>query len=207
MDYEKAFAYVEEQFARHPEHEKKYGYRNRLEHTKRVYMWAKRLLKTEKADVEIVLTSVIFHDVGYTISPKDHPSHSANICREYLEQEGYAQEFIQRVCNHIMHHRDKEMIYDPNTSIEQILLIEADCLDESGVLSMVRDGLEKGLNGACSYQKVYERMCERKIFSDDYQYHCVTNTGLKIIKEKQRLYKELMKSLQYDLFDEFENEA
>ena len=50
MDYEKAFEYVEEQFARHPEHEKKFGYRNRLEHTKRVYMWAKRLLKTEKAD-------------------------------------------------------------------------------------------------------------------------------------------------------------
>ncbi len=201
MDYEKAFLYVEEQFAKHPEHEKKYGYRSRLEHTKRVFMWAKRLLKTEEADEEIVLTSVIFHDVGYTVSPQDHPRQGARICREYLEKEGCGQNFIDKVCRNIIYHRNKEIIYEPQTSIEQILLIEADCLDESGVLSMVRDGLEEGLKGACSYQKVYERMCERKIYSDHYQYHCVTATGLKIIKEKQRLYKELMKSLQYDLYD------
>ncbi len=202
MDYERAFEYVEQIFKNNPHHKAEYRFRDRMEHTRRVFMWAKRLLKEEKADETVVLMSVIFHDVGYVVSPKEHSIYSAKMCREYLEGIGCEQSFIQQVCQNIENHKKKEIIHQPETSMEQILLIEADCLDESGVMSMIRDGIIEGISGGHSYKAVYESMCQRKIYSDNYQYHCVTKTGLALIKEKQRLYKELMQSLKQDLYED-----
>lgn len=200
-DFEKALAYVEEIFLAHPAHRQQYKFRDRLLHTKRALMWADRLLEKEEADADIVRMSVIFHDVGYTVSKQEHAGYSAAICRKYLESIQAENDYIETVCHNILCHGQKERIHNPKTSMELILLIEADCLDESGVLSIIRDGICEGLEGGSDYTHVYHRLCERKIFSDHYEYHCVTKTGLAFIKEKQRLYKEIVKSLAFDLFE------
>lgn len=207
MDYVMEFQYVKELFDENAKHKQEYGFRNKLDHTKRVYAWADRLLKSENADKEIVLTAAIFHDVGYIYSKEEHPTYSAEICKQYLEKAGYENEFIVKVVNIIANHGNKELLYKPNTSIEQILLIEADCLDESCAMSVLRDAISEGMSGVKSYDKVYERLCERSIIKKPISFYCVTDTAKKIWVEKKQLYIQFLDSLKNDLigFDDLVN--
>ena len=70
-------------------------FRNRFEHTKRVLGWAKRIADDlPNVDEEVLLTSAIFHDVGYASGKEDHAINSANIFLEYAKINGFTQEFI-----------------------------------------------------------------------------------------------------------------
>lgn len=104
----------------------------------RVYKWALELLKSERADEDILLMAVLFHDIGYAIAPENHPQSSAEICRKYLADNHFEEEYMDTVCRIIQNHDNKELFHLPDTSIEQILMIEADNLDESGALSILR---------------------------------------------------------------------
>jgi HD superfamily phosphodiesterase len=199
MDNIIEFQYVKELFDENTTHREKFGFRDKFEHTKRVYMWANRLLEQEKADKEVVLMAVIFHDVGYLFSDKEHPRYSAEICREYLEKAHYNHEFIDKVADIIANHGNKELLDDPNTSMEQIILIEADCLDESGAMSVLRDAISEGVSGVESYNKVYKRLCERSIIKKQKKFRCVTVTAKKFWLEKQKLYLSFLNSLKNDL--------
>ena len=199
MDNIVEFQYVKELFDKNTAHKDKFGFRDKLEHTKRVYMWANRLLEYEKADKAVVLMGVIFHDVGYLFADKEHPRYSAEICREYLEKACYDHEFIDKVVDIVTNHVNKELLDDPNTSMEQIILIEADCLDESGAMSVLRDAISEGLSGVESYNKVYKRLCERSIIKKTKKFRCVTATAKKFWLEKQQLYIGFLSSLKYDL--------
>lgn len=55
------------------------------------------------------------------------------------------------------------MIHVHGTCIEQILMIEADNLDESGVLSILWDAVGTGKEKNVSYLKAYERICQHPI--------------------------------------------
>ena len=55
-------------------------FRDRFEHTKRVYNWAIKIMDDFKViDRDVTLTSAIFHDVGYAYGQKDHPINSNKI--------------------------------------------------------------------------------------------------------------------------------
>lgn len=200
MDYVEAFEYVKKLFNENPNHKLDYGFRNKLEHTQRVYLWAYRLLKSEAANKEVVLIASIFHDVGYIYSGKDHPQNSAKICKQYLINAGYENKFVNEVAEIIANHDNKELLHDPNTSLEQILLIEADNLDESGALSILRDAISEGQSNTESYEKVYKRLCERSILQKPSSFLCVTDTAKNIWIEKKKLYVEFIKSLKNDLY-------
>ena len=190
MNSNPEFQYVKKMFDGCKIHKEKYGFRDKLEHTKRVCLWANRLLKYEEADKEVVLTATIFHDDGYIYSEKEHPKYSAEICKQYLQNNDYNNDFIKKVIDIIANHGNKELLFNPNTSKEQILLIEADCLDESGALSILRDALCEGSSSDISYNKTYERLCERSIMKNPNSFYCVTDTGKKIWMEKQVMFLE-----------------
>ena len=199
MSLELADEYVKSVFENHPEHNKKYIFREKYSHTKRVFTWAKKLLLHEKADTDVVLYSAIFHDVGYTISSDNHPEHSADICKKYLTERGFDNVFVERVLDCILNHDNKELLNNDTTSMEVILLIEADCLDESGAMSILRDALSEGLSGDTSYYKTYKRLLERRIVLQPNDFFCVTDTATKVWEEKQKLYFDFIGSLKNDL--------
>lgn len=198
------FQYVENMFNDCIALKEKHKFRDKLEHTKRVYIWANRLLESEEADKEVLLTAVIFHDVGYTYSDREHPKYSAEICKEYLKNNNYNEEFIEKVTDIIANHGNKELLFSQSTSKEQILLIEADCLDESGALSVLRDALSEGSSSDASYYKTYERLCQRSIVRKPDNFYCITDTAKKIWREKQEIYMKFLNSMRNDLvgFDE-----
>ena len=199
MSLELADSYVKTIFENHPEHAVNYKFREKYSHTKRVVAWAKRLLLHEKADADVLLYAAVFHDVGYTVSPANHPVHSAEICSKYLYLNGFDDAFIQRVLDCILKHDNKELLKDDETSIEIILLIEADCLDESGAMSVLRDALSEGLTENTSYSKTYQRLLERRIMQPLNNLFCKTETAKIFWQEKQKLYLEFIRSLQIDL--------
>ena len=199
MSLDLADKYVKACFDNHPEHNKEYLFREKYSHTKRVFEWAKRLLQTEKADGDVLLYAAIFHDVGYTVSPAEHGKHSSEICKSYLSENGFDNEFIERVSECILNHDNKELLRGDNTSKEVILLIEADCLDESGAMSILRDALSEGFSGDTSYSKVYQRLLNRQIMRPVCDLFCVTETAKKIWLEKQKLYFSFIDSLKIDL--------
>ena len=199
MRLECANNYVKSMFEKHPEHSRQYGFREKYSHTKRVFAWAKRLLQTEQADRDILLYAAIFHDVGYVIASDAHWKHSAEICKKYLSENKFDEIFIESVIDCILNHDNKELLHDDKTSKELILLIEADCLDESGTMSILRDAVSEGLTGNTSYDKIYKRLLERRIVRQLNDFFCVTETAKTIWQERQKLYFDFMASLKIDL--------
>jgi uncharacterized protein len=198
MDSSGMLGYVKSLFEQCAEHNEKFMFRNKYEHTKRVYAWAKRLLECESADEDIVLAAVIFHDAGYTCCEQEHARQSAEICERYLLQANFNPSFIEQVTEIIANHCKKDLIFKPDTSIEQILLIEADCLDESGALSVLRDALSEGMQKG-SYESTLERLSKRRIVVNPDKLYCVTGTAKKIWMEKRQLYLDFLESLKVDL--------
>ena len=199
MSLELADNYVKSIFDSHPEHLRQYGFRDKYSHTKRVFGWAKKLLQTEKADNDILLYAAIFHDAGYALSSDEHPKRSAEICEKYLSENGFGGIFTERVVECVLNHQNKELLHRDNINKEVILLIEADCLDESGAMSILRDAISEGVSGNADYNKTYKRLLERRIVLQPNDFFCVTETAKKIWREKQKLYFDFIESLKIDL--------
>lgn len=197
MELLHADRYVKGLFDASPGHALAFGFREKYAHTQRVVLWARRLLKTELADGDVLLMAATFHDVGYAVSPENHPARGAEICERYLRENGCSADFVARVADCVRRHADKSQLRAPGAPRELVLLIEADCLDETGAMSVLRDALSEGTGGG--YRQTYERLLQRSIFKKPGEFPCATETARKIWTEKQRLYLEFVKSLAEDL--------
>lgn len=176
-------------------------FRNRMEHTKRVYKWAERILKTEAADSDVVLTSAIFHDVGYSVfNGKEHAENSRIICEKYLNENGYDEAFIRKVVYIVENHSDKNQLSESTTSIEHAILMEADLLDETGAMGIVWDCMDEGGNAEQSYEKTLKRLKSRSAYKYPDKNPMRTATSKKLWEEKQRLFKAFVDGLEYDLY-------
>lgn len=106
--------------------------KKRINHAKKVMVYAEELLKKEKADWLIVIPASILHDVGIKISEKKYRS----IAGHYQEKEGPAiaknillktdlsKENIDEICEIIAHHHSPGIINTKNFKV----LYDADCL-------------------------------------------------------------------------------
>lgn len=118
------------------------SFRRRSQHIERVTLWCKRLLKNETglfADPALVYYSALFHDAGYNQQGKPHEELGADIFLRFAHEHMFPDALSLAVADIIHHHSCKESIYNPNTSIEQILVIEADLLDEEGIFGIAVD--------------------------------------------------------------------
>ena len=128
-------------------HKLEFGY-TRFEHTKRVLGWAKRLYDAtrDKAGLryEDLMIAVIFHDVGRGVSARfggDHAKAGAPIAREWLLANGYSAERAEYIAGLVAGHSDKWRMGDPETDRNLLMLMEADLLDDMGLLGIVMDTL------------------------------------------------------------------
>ena len=128
-------------------HKLEFGY-SRYEHTKRVLGWAKRLYdaapdKTGLRYADLMIAAV-FHDVGRGISDRsgaDHAKAGAPIAREWLLANGYSGERAGYIAGLVSAHSDKWRMKDPGTDRNLVMLMEADLLDDMGLLGIVMDSL------------------------------------------------------------------
>ncbi len=132
-------------------------FRDKIGHTRRVVAWVERLAPAEGGDLDLLTTCAIFHDLGYTVSPAEHPAISAALCDQYLASHGYGGAYRTQARQIIERHGDKSLLV-PETPLNVLLLIEADNLDEKGALDVLWDAMAEGASAPCSYEKTYQRL-------------------------------------------------
>ena len=139
---------------------RRHSFRSRTLHTRRVLRWAKRLCEGRiDVDTEVLFLAVIFHDIGYVSESLDgHQYVSEKMFREFAGIHHFDSGLVDQVCACISIHSDKEKLECPdNLTIEQILLMEADLLDEEGALAICWDGMACGYEGKSTYEACLER--------------------------------------------------
>lgn len=130
-------------------------FRNRFEHTKRVFKWLERILPDfPNCDAEVARIAVIFHDIGY--GGDDYKSHHSDrgavLFKQYAKNLNLSQEKIDQIVQIILAHSNKNLIFDEKSSEELILVLEADLLDEEGALGIAFDLMAAGAKNPSSYQ-------------------------------------------------------
>ena len=106
MNYANVIEFVRQQIAdngRPPN----YPFRNRFEHTMRVYRWAIKLQAKVGGDLEIIALAALLHDVGWE-EGREHGEVGAEIAVEYLDSIGLQTEKIKRIGEIILVHDDKD---------------------------------------------------------------------------------------------------
>ena len=166
-------------------------------------MWAKRLYEAlsdcEKQTVnyDYLAIAVIFHDIGYARNQESctHAKKSAELFAQYAKEHHFDDESMQMIYDLILNHSDKSKIND-DISMEQILLFEADMLDEEGVMGIAWDLLM--IKDAKSFLDAYERGLYylEKISR---QSPMRTEFAKKLWQEKQMIVQAYYAHLRYDL--------
>ena len=163
--YMEYLAYVKEYLAqnggivspnpRHP-------FRSRFQHTIRVLHWCSRLAEgVEGVDKEALYTAAIFHDIGYAGRDNDcHAVRSGRAFHEYAKACQMDVPFREKVERLIYAHSNKALLQKENISLELVLLMEADLLDEEGAMGIVWDCMAMGNIHASSYAAAYYHIME-----------------------------------------------
>ncbi len=128
-------------------HKLEFGY-SRYEHTKRVLGWAKRLYDAtpDKTGLqyEDLMIATIFHDVGRAVSEQtgeDHAKAGASITRDWLLSNGYDSARASYIAGLVGSHSEKGRMRDPTIDRNLLMLMEADLLDDMGLMGLVMDTL------------------------------------------------------------------
>lgn len=198
--YEEHLNYVKDYFAIHGDVPPNplMAFRSKYQHTLRVLRWAKRLVRERKdVDTDILFTAVIFHDIGCSEGKEFHAERSAKIFYEYGLKMNLDLKFIERVKDLIFLHSSKELLKKKDTTIELIILMEADLLDEEGALRIVWYSLDKGITGAESYLDVYKHIVmgsNKRLINP-----MVTEKAQYYWNEKQKIVEEFTRQLEDDI--------
>lgn len=206
LDTKEMFDYVEHILIQNgglKSKKKHLGFRNRLEHIKRVYGWAERILPgVENCNKDMVLTAAIFHDIGYTNKDNDeHAALGAELFLKYATKHHMDEYFASCVADLIKAHSNKDLLKLADTPKELIVLIEADLMDEEGALGLVFDLLAEGYREPDSYKTVFNEIMIHSVHILDQDY-MVTPLAKKFWEEKKELIRYFIDNLKKDLFME-----
>ncbi len=204
LNYEIMLKYVEDQLYENDMERKqkaKHSFRSRYMHTTRVYGWCKRIEDDLECDKQVLYTSAIFHDIGYSKGQLNHAQVSTEMFREYAAKHDFDKDFTEKVANIIYNHSNKDLLNDPNSPNELILLLEADLLDEEGALGLVWDLMARGAKHSTSYYEAFDEIMGHSghILNQDYM---VTERAKKYWEEKKSFVKNFLDTLKFDLFEE-----
>jgi len=177
---------------------------DRFEHIKRVYAWMQNILTELSPEIwvneRVLRTATIFHDAGYGVytDNKLHAEASTEICKNYLVEMGYEDKFIEEVTLLVANHSQKQFLIQNNTSIELIILMEADLLDDTGAMGIIMDSMVQARREHLDFRKVYEHIVAHtcKAMKED---PMVTEPAKRFWKEKQWLAFEFVRQLERDL--------
>ncbi len=177
------------------------GFRNRFEHTKRVYGWVQRIAPGAVAcNKDAVYTAAIFHDCGYRKNQgMPHPMLGAELFEAYALEHQLDPDFTKFVSYLIAEHSHLDKMHLPETPIELVLLMEADLMDEEGALGLVFDLLAEGFKGPDSYYSVFNEIMIHSVHILDQNY-MVTPLAKKYWNDKKVLIRKFITDLKFDLF-------
>jgi len=119
-----------------------------FDHVIRVLALARQIATAEGADLAVVRTAALLHDVGENEGRKDHHLRGAAIAREILQDQ--PPEFVEAVAHAIEAHRFRA---DPAPcTLEAQVVSDADKLDAIGAIGVARAFAHAGSRGTALWR-------------------------------------------------------
>jgi uncharacterized protein len=172
-------------------------FRNRFEHTMRVLKWADRIHKVEGGDFEIITLAVLFHDTGWS-DTIDHAIVGAELAEKYLLEKGVDPALVDRVTSAVQTH-NKRINPQASLPIENLIVMDADLLDEVGVTTVVWDAMSTALGDNPNYVRALERNLEFYKSAKEKRIYLTTETGMKLYNERIDMWERCLNHFQYEL--------
>jgi HD superfamily phosphodiesterase len=178
---------------------------HRWQHTLNVLHNAEQILAGEGASDEqiaIVRAAVILHDISIFVC--DHEIHgqvSAEIAEKHLSEQGYPQDFVNRVTRAVAEHGTDLGPLPPEEqgalfSWEGKVVLEADILDKLGASAITDSLLSLGkrdvLGFECRKELAEGRAMERAGFFKEYIW---TETGKKLAEQRFSFFLKFLEQL------------
>lgn len=196
MNYANVIEFVKRQIAdngRPPN----YPFRDRFEHTMRVYRWAIKLQAQVGGDLEIIALAALLHDVGWE-EGREHGEVGAEIAVEYLDSIGIDPEKISRIGEIIRIHDDKDT--EAELSVECKVVMDADLLDEVGAISVLWDSMATACEDAANYKKAYNRIKSFYQGNRPKIRRCKTEVARLEFNRRMTLLEDFVAQLERELF-------
>ena len=174
-------------------------FRSRYQHTIRVLHWCFRLSEgMEEVDLDALCTAAIFHDIGYSDRDNEHHAiRSGRAFHEYALEHQIEEGFRDKVERLIYAHSNKKLLEKTDTSLELILLLEADLMDEEGAMGIVWDCMTMGNMRASSYGAAYYHIMENS--NKEEPNPMVTSKAKILWEEKKKIVSQFVDLLAEDL--------
>lgn len=166
------------------------------EHTMRTMMIAERILNKEVADRNVVMISLLLHDIGKTLCDNSHNLVSFRIAEILLNKYEFNESTKKKILDCILYHSAKD-IATLDLSTEQKVMMDADILDEIGILTISRICLRNNDRNS-SIQDVIKTLDQKYHKIDKETTYLKTNVGLKLYNQKKKKLKENIEQLKLE---------
>ncbi len=182
-------------------------------HTERVVNLCKLIGKTENADMLVLETAALLHDLGRDAERKDpsidHAAESAKIAGRILPQLNYPQEKLDQTLYAIKVHRFSKGVIP--TTLEAKILQDADRIDVCGAMGIAMTFSYGGAHGRLMYDPTdpfaENREPDGHFYSLDHFYKKLlklpemmhTEAGRKIAKERTSFMRLFLEQLRKEI--------
>jgi uncharacterized protein len=123
------------------------------DHLERAYEWCQKVGRIRGADMEILLTAALLHDIGVPIDQKKHYEAALPKARVFLGELRFKEDEIKRIL-HIIEAHSRYGGPDPQT-LEAKILQDVDAIEYVGAVGLIR-GIIRALHEGSFSGKVEE---------------------------------------------------
>ncbi len=122
------------------------------DHLERAFEWCQKIGRERSAEMEVLLTAALLHDIGLTVDRKTHYEAGLSKARAFLEELGFDKE-IPKIL-HVIEAHSRYGGPDPQ-SLEAKILQDVDAIEYVGAVGLVR-GIVRALSNGSFSGKVEE---------------------------------------------------
>ena len=167
-----------------------------IEHTLRTIRIAEKILNKETADKEIVIISLLLHDISKTVCDNSHNLVSHRLAELFFAKYDYLNKKKKKILDCILYHSAKDL-NSLDLTPELKVVMDADILDEIGILLISRVCLRTH-NKNLSIQELIKLLDNKYTKIDKELAFVKTKTGKEMYIQKKKKLKEYIDALKIE---------
>ena len=168
-----------------------------IEHTLRTMKIAERIMNKECVDKEIVLISLLLHDISKTLCENSHNLLSFRLAELFFEKHRYLDKKKKKILDCILYHSAKDLETIDLTP-EMKVVMDADIIDEIGILLISRISL-RTMNKNYSINELIKTVENKYNKIDRETEYLKTKTGKDIYLQKKKKLKEYIDNFKMEI--------
>lgn len=168
-----------------------------MEHTLRTMKIAERIMNKECVDKEIVLVSLLLHDISKTLCENSHNLLSFRLAELFFEKYNYLDKKKKKILDCILYHSAKDLETIDLTP-EMKVVMDADIIDEIGILLISRISL-RTMNKNYSINELIKTIDNKYSKIDKETAYLKTKTGKDIYLQKKKKLKEYIDNFKMEI--------